>query len=72
MTVKVPFFVLPSVPYTNDFPDNFICNIAGYVVDTAFCSKCHWTCGNRSRWLLNLNVLRNTVDYVDSYSGTID
>lgn len=30
------FFLL----YTNDFPDDFICKIAGYVDDTTFYSKC--------------------------------
>ena len=49
--------------------------VATYVTYVALCSKCHWTltCGSRLRWLLNLNDLRNTVDYggewfVDSYS----
>ena len=42
---KAPFFVLhytlyTSLLYINDFPDDIICNIAIYALDTTLYSKC--------------------------------
>ena len=51
--------------YINDLPDDVICNIAIYADDTTLYSKCdqawHLTSGNSWKWLLNLNLICETL-----------
>ena len=53
------FFLL----YINDLPGNVICDIAIYADDTTLYSKCdqHLICGNNLNWLLNLNLIYETL-----------
>ena len=48
--------------YINDLPD-VMCNIAVYDDDTTLCVIRHLICGNNQRWLLNLNLIHNTLDW---------
>ena len=45
--------------YINDLPDDVVCNIAIYADDTTLYSSGirHLICGNKSMWLLNLNLM---------------
>ena len=49
--------------YINDLPDDFIRNIAICADDATLYSKCdqHLICGNNLNWLLNLNVVNETL-----------
>ena len=49
--------------YINDFPDDAICDIAIYADDTTLYSKCDQAliCGNNLNWLLNLNLIYETL-----------
>ena len=49
--------------YINDLPDDVICNIAIYADDTTLYSNCdrHLICGNNLNWLLNLNLIYETL-----------
>ena len=49
--------------YINDLPDDVICNIAIYADDTTLYSNCdrHLICGNNLNWLLNLNLICETL-----------
>ena len=47
--------------YINDLPDDVICDIAIYVDDTTLYSKCDQASGNNLNWLLNLNLIYETV-----------
>ena len=48
--------------YINNL-DDFICDIAIYADDTTLCSNVmrHLICGNNLNWLLNLNLIYNTL-----------
>ena len=49
--------------YINDLPDNVICNIAIYADDTISALNVirHLICGNNLNWLLNLNLIYETL-----------
>ena len=49
--------------YINDLPDDVICDIAIYAGDTTLYSKRdqHLICGNKLNWLLNLNLIYETL-----------
>ena len=48
--------------YINDLPDDVICNIAIYADDTSLYSVIrHLICGNNLNWLLNLNLIYETL-----------
>ena len=49
--------------YINDLPDDVICDIAMYADDTALYSSVirHLICGNNLNWLLNLNLIYETL-----------
>ena len=49
--------------YINDLPDDVICDIAVYADDTTLYSKCDraYDCGNNLNWLLNLNLIYETL-----------
>ena len=49
--------------YINDLPDDAICNIAIYADDTTLYSSVtrHLICGNNLYWLLNLNLIYETL-----------
>ena len=46
--------------YINDFPEDVICDIAIYADDTTLYSRC-LICGNNLNWLLNLNLIYETL-----------
>ena len=58
----------PFLLYINDLPDDVICNIAIYADDATLCSKCYQAykcyliCDNNKNWLLNLNLVYETLD----------
>ena len=60
--LKAPLLSIPF-PYINDLPDDAICNIAIYADDTTLYSNCdrHLICGNNLNWLLNLNLIYETL-----------
>ena len=51
--------------YINDLPDDVVCNIAIHAYDTTLYSKCdqasHLISGNKQSWLLNLNLIYETL-----------
>ena len=52
--------------YINDIPDDVICNTAIYADDTTLYTKCAddttlYICGNNLNWLLNLNLIYETL-----------
>ena len=48
--------------YINYLPDDVICDIAVYTDDTSLYSKIrHLVCGNNLNWLLNLNLIYETL-----------
>ena len=51
--------------YINDFPDDVICDIAIYADDTTLNLSVigHLICGNNLNWLLNLNLIYETLDW---------
>ena len=59
----------PFVLYINDLPDDAICDIAIYADNTTLCSLIillfsvirHLSCGNNLNWLLNLNLIYETL-----------
>ena len=51
------FFLL----YINDLPDDVICDIAFYADDTTLYSKSDLIGGNNLIWLLNLNLIYETL-----------
>ena len=62
--LKGPFFVLHfSYLYINDLPDDAIWDIAIYAHDTTLYSNCdqHLICSNNLNWLLNLNLIYETL-----------
>ena len=48
--------------YINDLPDNVICDFAIYTDDTTLYLIRHLICGNNLNWLLNLNVIYETLN----------
>ena len=50
--------------YINNL-DDVICDIAIYADDTTLCSNVmrHLICGNNLNWLLNLNLIREALDW---------
>ena len=58
--------------YINDLPDDVICNIAIYADDTTLHSKCDQAsiCGNNLNWLLNLNLIYETL-WIGVRSGSL-
>ena len=47
--------------YINDLPDDVICNNAIHADDTTLFSIRHLICGNHLNWLLNLNLIYDTL-----------
>ena len=47
--------------YINDLPDDVICNIAIYADDTILSVIRHLICGNNLNWLLNFNLIYETL-----------
>ena len=67
VNVGVPQGSIPgptlSLLYINDIPEDVICHTAIYTHDTTLYSKCdqHLICGNNLNWLLNLNLIYETL-----------
>ena len=55
----------PFLLHINDLPDDVVCDITDYADDTTLYSKCvrHLISGNNSNWLLNLNLIYETLDW---------
>ena len=55
----------PFLLHINDLPDDVVCDITDYADDTTLYSKCvrHLITGNNSNWLLNLNLIYETLDW---------
>ena len=49
--------------YISDLPDDVVCNIAIYADSTVLCVIGHLICGNNQNWLLNLNLIYDTLDW---------
>ena len=51
--------------YINNLPDDIMCDIAIYADNTTVYSKWirHLICGNNLNWLLNLNLIYETLDW---------
>ena len=54
-------FVTLFILHINDLPDNVMCDNAIFVDDTTLYSKCDQASGNNLNWLLNLNLIYETV-----------
>ena len=54
-------FVTLFILHINDLPDNVMCYNAIFVDDTTLYSKCDQASGNNLNWLLNLNLIYETV-----------
>ena len=49
--------------YINDCPDDVICNIAKMILPPILSVIRHLICGNNLNWLLNLNLIYETLDW---------
>ena len=49
--------------YISDLPDDVVCNIAIYADSAVLCVIGHLICGNNQNWLLNLNLIYDTLDW---------